>query len=45
MQVNGYKYLQDYRRPFSSFKPNEALLCYNESEKEFFLSEIVIVDR
>ena len=38
MQVHGYKYLQDCKRPFSSCKPNEewthiALLCYNESEK------------
>ena len=40
------KYLQDYRRPFTSCKPNEgwthiALHCYNESEKELFLYEIV----
>ena len=38
MPVNLYKYLQDYRRPFSSFKLNEGwpyipLPCYNESEK------------
>ena len=38
MQVHGYKYLQDYKRPFNSCKPNEewthiALLFYNESEK------------
>ena len=44
MQVHGCKYLQDYRRPFSSCKPNEewphvALPCYNESEKELFLYE------
>ena len=45
MQVDGYKYLQDYKRPFSSCKPNEewthiALTCCNESEA--FLYEIVI---
>ena len=42
MQVHQYKYLQDYRRPFSRCKPNEewphiALLRYNESEKEHFI--------
>ena len=41
IQVHGYKYLQDYRRLFSSCKPNKelthiALTCYNESEKELF---------
>ena len=41
MQVHGYKYLQDYRRPFNSCKPNEewthvALTCYNESKEELF---------
>ena len=37
-----YKYLQDYRRPFSSCKSKEewthvTLPCYDESEKEFFI--------
>ena len=43
MQVLGYKYLQDYRRPFGKCKPNKelahiALLYDNESER-------IIVDR
>ena len=38
MQVHRYKHLQDYRKPFSSCKPNEewpriALSWYNENEK------------
>ena len=46
MQVDGYSYLQNYRRPFSSYKPNKewthkALTCFNESEKELFLYEMV----
>ena len=50
MQVHGYNYLQDYRRPFGSYKPNEewthiALPCYNESEKELFYKKWLIVDR
>ena len=39
MQVEGCKYLPDYKRPFSSCNRNEEwphrdLPCYNESEKE-----------
>ena len=46
MQVHGYKFLQDYRRPFSRWKPNEewthvTLPCYNENEKEPFRYEMV----
>ena len=42
LQVHRYKYLQDYRRPFSRCQPNKkwwhiALPCYNESEKELFI--------
>ena len=42
MNVHGYDYLQDYRRPFSSCKPNKewphiGLPCCNESEKEIVL--------
>ena len=50
MQVYRYKYLQDYRKPFSSCKTNEewphaALPCYNENEKELFYMKCLIVDR
>ena len=50
MQVHRYKYLQDYRRPFSSCKSNKewphiALPCYIESEKELFYMKSLIVDR
>ena len=50
MQVDGYSYLQNYRRPFSSCKPNKewthkALTCFNESEKELFYMKWLIVDR
>ena len=50
MQVHRHKYLQDYRRPFSSCKPNEewpyiALTCYNESEEELFYMKWLILDR
>ena len=50
MQVHGYKYLQDYRRPASSCKPNKeqihiALTCYNKSETELFYIKWLIVDR
>ena len=50
MQVHRYKYLQDYRRPCSSCKPNKewpdiALPCYNENEKELFRMKWLIVDR
>ena len=42
MEVDGNKYLQDYRSLFSSCKPYEewthiALTCYNDSEKELFI--------
>lgn len=50
MQVQEYNYLQDYREPFSSSKPNEewphiALHYYNESRINFFYINWVIVDR
>ena len=50
MQVHQYKYLHDYRRPFSSSKPNEewphiALPRHNKSEKERFYMKWLIVDR
>ena len=50
MQVHGYKYLQDYRRPFSISKPNEewihiALPCYNEIEKELYYMKWLTMDR
>ena len=50
MQVHGCKYLQEYRRPSSSCKPNEewphrAVPCYNESEKELFYMNWLIADR
>ena len=46
MQIHRYKYLQDYRRPFSGSKPNEewthiALSRHNESEKRTFLYEMI----
>ena len=49
-QFYTYKYLQEYKRPFSSCKPNEkwthiVLTCYNESEKELFYMKLLIVDR
>ena len=50
MKVDGYKYLHDYWRPFSSCKPNEkwphiTLTCYNESEKGLFYMKWLIVYR
>ena len=50
MQVHRYKYLHDYRRPFSRSKPNEewphiALPRHNKSEKERFYMKWLIVDR
>ena len=47
MQVHGWNYLQDYRRPFNTCKPNEewtviALTYYNESEKELFYMKWLI---
>ena len=51
MLVDGYKYLQDYKRPFSSCKPNEewtniALTCCDENEEKlFYMKLLLIVDR
>ena len=50
MQVHRYKYLLDYRKPFSSCEPNEewphiTLLCSNESKTELYDMKWLIEDR
>ena len=42
MQDDGYKYLQDFRRPFSSFKSNEE---WTHIALTFFCMKWLIVDR